>query len=107
MSMAEFSPYCPYFQQTLELLGRRWTAAILRALMSGAERFSDIKAAVPGLSHRLLAQRLRELIEAGLVVRIRRGRTALYRLTERGKALRPVFEAVDRWNTRWGVAAPS
>lgn len=82
-------------------MGRRWTASILRVLLSGAARFSDIARLIPGLSNRLLSERLRELMDAGLVTVTRRGRITEYRLTPRGRDLRRVFEAVDAWNTRW------
>jgi DNA-binding HxlR family transcriptional regulator len=58
--------YCPSFHQTVELLGRRWNGVILQALMAHAERFSEIRAVIPGLSDRLLAERLRELEREGL-----------------------------------------
>ena len=49
------SAFCPVYQRTVELIGRRWTGAILRALFSGVTRFSDLCETVPGLSDRMLA----------------------------------------------------
>jgi len=100
---AEFphNAYCPYFQQAIELIGRRWTASILRALFAGNERFSDIAKTVPGLSHRLLTERLEELREADLVTIEPGTKHGTYRLTERGKDLRAVFTELEEWNTRW------
>ena len=60
---------CHLFQASVELIGRRWSSAILLAVARGACRFSEIHASVPGLSDRMLAQRLRELETAGLVRR--------------------------------------
>ncbi len=93
--------YCPYFQQTMELIGRRWTASILRALFSGATRFTDIARTVPGLSNRLLTERLHELIDAGIVTAVPGIKHGTYRLTEKGEDLREVFAQLEAWNARW------
>jgi len=93
--------YCPYFQEAIELIGRRWTASILRALFSGAERFTDIAHTVPGLSPRLLTERLDELREAGLVTIEPGIKHGTYRLTERGRDLESVFREFEAWNARW------
>jgi DNA-binding HxlR family transcriptional regulator len=97
------SAYCAAFQATLELLGRRWTAAIMRALFASGLRFNEAGRLIPGISHRLLTERLGELQQAGLVERGEDGSTQLYRLTEQGRDLRPIFEAVEAWNRRWLV----
>jgi DNA-binding HxlR family transcriptional regulator len=61
---------CPYFHQAVELIGRRWTGAILEILMQGGSlRFSTIAAAVPDLSDRMLSDRLKELEAYALVER--------------------------------------
>jgi len=83
------------------LIGRRWTASILRAVFSGAQRFTDIAASIPGLSHRLLAERLKELQDAGLVVIEPSTKRGTYRLTERGEDLQKVFSELESWNERW------
>ncbi len=93
--------YCPYFQQTMELIGKRWTASILRALFAGATRFSEIARTVPGLSNRLLTQRLHELIEAGIVVPVPGIPHGTYQLTEKGEDLRGIFAQLEAWNARW------
>ncbi len=95
------NPYCPYFQQTIELIGRRWTGSILRALFAGQERFTDIADAIPGLSHRLLTERLEELREAGLVAIRPSTKHGTYRLTDRGADLTVIFQELEAWNTRW------
>lgn len=99
------SPYCAAFQATLELLGRRWTAAVMRALFAAPLRFNEAGRVIPGISHRLLTQRLAELQRAGLVERCEEGSTQLYRLTEQGRDLRAIFQAVESWNRRW-LAGP-
>lgn len=95
------NPYCPNFQQAIELIGRRWTASILRALFASAERFTDIAQTIPGLSHRLLTERLDELTEAGLVTIEPGIKHGTYRLTERGEDLRRIFSELEDWNARW------
>lgn len=96
--------YCPGFQQAVELIGRRWSGAILLAMLSGAERFSHIRASVPGLSDRLLAERLREYVDAGLAARevLEEQPVAVrYRLTEKGATLAPVVRELLEWSHRW------
>ena len=96
--------FCPYFQQAAEIIGRRWTGAVLRALLAGPLRFSQIERAVHKISARALAQRLRELEATGLVAR--RVDTGIpvrvsYRLTEKGKALEDVVARIERWAHDW------
>jgi DNA-binding HxlR family transcriptional regulator len=95
------SVYCPYFQRTLELIGRRWTAAILRTLFAGKARFTDIESSVPGLSARLLSRRLTELVQAGLVEEPSGARHGAYALTKRGLDLRAALAELEAWNQRW------
>lgn len=94
------SPYCPLFQALFELIGRRWTASILRTLFAGPARFGQIVTAVPGLSHRLLSRRLAELEAYGMVESFR----GKYGLTDRARDLEPLFLAAERWNSRWPEA---
>jgi len=92
------------YHHAVELVGRRWTGAILRALMSGLCRFSDITGAVPGLSDRMLAERLKELEAEGIVLRTVVPETPVrvgYSLTEKGRALESVIGALSAWAERW------
>ena len=96
--------FCPRFHVAVELVGKRWSGAILRAMLAGVTRFSDLAAIVPGLSDRLLSERLRELEGAGLVVRDVYPETPVrieYHLTEQGRALEPVIEALAHWAETW------
>jgi DNA-binding HxlR family transcriptional regulator len=96
--------YCPYYQNAVELIGGRWTGAIIRVLMSGVYRFSDIAAAIPGLSDRMLAERLRELESEGIVTRTVLPEMPVrieYRLTDKGRALSGVIEAIVEWLMDW------
>ncbi|MGE3960332.1 MAG: winged helix-turn-helix transcriptional regulator [Dehalococcoidia bacterium] len=99
----ELSAFCPRFHHAVELVGRRWSGAILRAMFAGNTRFSDIASTVPGLSDRLLSERLKELTQEGLVDRVAHqdsGRVE-YHLTTMGRELAPVIECLSDWADRW------
>jgi DNA-binding HxlR family transcriptional regulator len=98
---------CPLFHKAVELIGRRWTGAILSALLMGATRFTDIIHAVPGLSDRLLSERLKELEAEGIVTRDVTPSTPVlieYHLTDRGRDLTKVMDELGKWAERWAVA---
>lgn len=96
--------FCPYFQRAAELVGRRWCGAIARELLGGPRRFSELERAIPDISARLLAQRLREL-EAEMIVRrqVDAGPPVQvhYELTEKGLDLAAVVAEIERWAHRW------
>ena len=93
---------CSRYQHTAELVGRRWSAAIIRVAVGGPTRFSDIREAVPGLSARLLTQRLRELEQAGIVERREATPSrVIYRLTSKGRALSEVLLELENWVEDW------
>ena len=101
---ARLTAFCPNYHRAIELIGRRWTGAILRALLSGEARFSEIAATVPGLSDRLLSERLKELEAEGIVTRRVVPSTPVrvdYALTEKGQALGEVIMAVSTWADTW------
>jgi DNA-binding HxlR family transcriptional regulator len=103
------SAFCPSYHHAIELIGRRWTGAILRAMLSGEARFSDIASVVPGLSDRLLSERLKELEAEGIVMRTVVASTPVrvdYALSEKGQALSEVIAAVSTWAERWLTPAP-
>lgn len=98
------SLFCPRFQYAVELLGRRWLGAIVRVLVGGPARFNEILAAVPGLSDRLLTERLREMESLGLVdrrVEPTRPVRVSYALTECGRSLEEVCAGIGTWAVRW------
>ena len=106
----EMGAFCPEFHHAVELVGRRWTGAILRALMTGVTRFSDLSEVVPGLSDRMLAERLRELEAESVVLRTVYPETPVrieYSLTDKGRDLETVVDALSHWATRWSVATGS
>ena len=98
------SNFCPRYHHAMELIGRRWTGAILRVLINGPQRFNALLTEVPGLSDRLLSERLRELEAEGLVARhVLPGPPVRveYELTERGQDLDRVIRAISAWAEKW------
>ena len=95
---------CTVYQQAVELVGRRWTGAIITVLMASPRRFCEIGTAVPDLSDRLLSQRLRELEQCGIVEHVpcpERASTVRYGLTPMGRDLAPALDALGEWANRW------
>jgi DNA-binding HxlR family transcriptional regulator len=98
---------CPHFHHAIELIGKRWTGAIVIALTERSMRYGELGKAIPGLSDRLLSQRLRELEEEGLVERqVEAGAPVrvIYSLTEAGQQLDPVLSELKSWARRWKKA---
>lgn len=95
---------CPLYHEAVELIGRRWTGAVVSMLMRGPLRFSELVVAVPGMSQRLCSDRLRQLEAEGLVTRRVLSGPPLgveYELTEAGRDLREAMDAIGRWAHRW------
>ncbi len=95
---------CPRFHQAIELVGKRWTGAIIQALMDGPRRYSSLLQAIPGLHDRLLSERLKELETEGIVTRWVYPDTPVrveYKLSEKGRDLERVLVEMDRWADRW------
>jgi len=104
----ESGAVCPHFHHAIELIGKRWTGAIVCALTERPMRYGELGKAIPGLSDRLLSQRLRELedeelverqVEAGTPVRV------TYSLTRAGQELDPVLSGLKSWARRWKKAS--
>lgn len=95
---------CSRFHRAVELIGGRWSGAILQAILAGKHRYADIKAAIPGISDTMLAQRLRELEAEGLLQRQVIPTSPVrveYYPTEKGQALGPVLHAIGAWAEAW------
>ena len=96
---------CPKYHEAVELIGRRWTGAIVGVLIHRQTlRFGEIAEAVPQLSDRLLSERMKELESRGVVRRtVRPGRPVRveYELTEMGRALAPAVRELEAWARRW------
>src|SRR2546422_5981723 len=96
--------FCVSFQTAIELIGKRWNGAILAVLLDGPRRFSELVTTVPGLSERLLAERLRELEGKRILVRRVLHGPPLgveYELTDAGRELAPAVEVVTAWAHKW------
>jgi DNA-binding HxlR family transcriptional regulator len=96
--------YCAAYQEAVELVGRRWSGVILRAMLAGAMRFSEIRDAIPELTDRMLSERLKELETRGIAERRVVPSTPVrisYHLTPKGEDLREVVLGLQRWAERW------
>jgi DNA-binding HxlR family transcriptional regulator len=101
---------CPHLHEAVELVGRRWTGAILEVLRQSPRpmRFSEIAQAIPELSDRLCSERMKELERRGLVEReVHPGPPVrvTYALTDMGHALEPVLDELKTWAQAW-LAGP-
>lgn len=100
----ELESLCPTFHRTVEFIGRRWLGAIVLTLMRGPRRFNELLAAIPGISDRLLTERLRDLEEKGLIERRVLTTSPVrveYELTAAGHDLHEMFIAIQRWGHKW------
>ena len=99
--------FCPHYQKAIELIGRRWSGTILRALLGRSLRFSEISARIPEISDRSLSTRLKELETEAVIVRSVEATqpvSVTYELTAKGRALETVIAAVERWAHEWVAA---
>ena len=109
MNQLGYKQFCP-LAMAAELLCTRWTMVLLRELVAGTTRFNDLRRGVPKMSPTLLSQRLRELETAGIVERraLKSEKGVFeYHMTEAGRDLRSVVEAVGFWGQRWVEAKQS
>lgn len=100
-----YGQFCPVAKAS-EIVAERWTPLVLRELICGSKRFNDLRRGLPHMSPALLSQRLKEL-EFAQVIRRRSGagRTVEYSLTEAGRDLRPIIEALGCWGARWASSS--
>jgi DNA-binding HxlR family transcriptional regulator len=97
-----YGQLCP-FAHALDLIGERWALLVVRELLLGAKRFSDLAEGLPGIGTNILSARLRELEAAGVIVRRRLPPPAgsrVYELTEWGRELEDVMMALGRWGAK-------
>lgn len=106
MTVEEFGsgPFSKSFHEASELVGKRWTGAIIYAVFHGRTRFAEIASVIPGLSDRLLTERLKELVDFGILEKRLQdeasGRPS-YHLTDKGYGLRDVMIALHAWAQHW------
>lgn len=95
---------CARFHRAVELIGGRWTGAVIQLLLNGRMRFAGLRDAIPDISDRMLSERLRELEMEGIVERIVVPDTPVrveYELTEKGRALEQALASLGKWAERW------
>lgn len=100
--MRTYGQYCP-IARTAELFAERWTPIVVRNLAAGCTTFTQLREGAPGIPKALLADRLAQLERHGIVARRARegGRGSLYQLTESGRELKRVCDAMGEWGARW------
>lgn len=103
--MAEIVPQvCSRFHRAVELIGGRWTGAIIQTLLQGKTRYALIKAAIPDITDRMLSERLRSLEAEDLVTRWVIADTPVrveYELTDKGRSLENALHEISSWANRW------
>jgi len=102
--MGDSASVCPKYHRAVELIGRRWTGAIVNVLLQGRRRFNEIADCIPDISDRMLVERLRELEAEAILVRIVVAETPVrveYELTQKGRALEGAVRAIGDWAERW------
>jgi len=98
------SQMCPRFEKAVEILSKRWTSLIVFQLLSGPQRFVQIDHALPNLSGKVLSERLKELEQEGIVRRVVYPESPVrieYSLTDKGRALAPIFTEIAKWSAEW------
>jgi DNA-binding HxlR family transcriptional regulator len=106
---ASYKQFCPV-AMAAEILCTRWTVVLLRELVAGSTRFNELRRGVPRMSPALLSKRLGELEAAGVVERERLADppgVEAYRLTQAGRDLQPVIEAIGTWGQKWVETEPT
>ena len=98
--MTQYGQFCPVAKAS-EIFAERWTPLVLRELLCGTERFSDIRRGVPLMSPSLLSNRLKALERNGIIERRGSPRAARYILTEAGEELRPVVMLLGQWGKKF------
>jgi DNA-binding HxlR family transcriptional regulator len=103
--MKGYGQFCPV-AKAAEIVAERWTPLVLRELLCGSRRFCDLHRGVPLMSRTLLAERLEQLEDAGIVRSVAKphGRGREYHLTAAGEELRPLIDRLGEWGQRWARA---
>ena len=99
---------CGRFHRASELIGRRWTGAIIFVLLGSPCRFATLRDAIPDITDRMLSERLQELEQEGVVERTVVPDTPVrveYALSKKGRALRPAIDAIADWSHTWEKTA--
>ncbi len=100
----DLHPICPRFEKTFLLLGKRWTGLVIRVLLERRLRYGEIEQAIPGISDRLLTERLKELIQEGIIDRTVIDQMPVrieYGLTKKGLSLAKALDPLQAWAEDW------
>src|SRR5688572_7475316 len=110
MPRRTYAQFCPA-ARALDVVGERWTILLVRELLLGRKRYTDLLEGLPGIGPNVLAFRLRQLLEAGLVRKVKLpppAASTVYELTELGEGLRPIVRELTRWGLNFlGPPQPS
>jgi DNA-binding HxlR family transcriptional regulator len=104
-STEEFKHICTNFHNAIEFIGKRWMGAVIFSLLEGPKRYHEIMSSIPGISDRLLTERLRDLETEGLIVKrviATAPKKVEYELTPAGKELEEVIHALMKWVKKRG-----
>ncbi|MBO9129863.1 helix-turn-helix domain-containing protein [Bacillus sp. 165] len=95
---------CPKYEAAFGLLGKRWNGLILHVMMNGPKRFNELTETIPNISQKMLAERLKELEECGIVIRSVYPETPVrieYALTQKGTELQRSLTEIQHWAEKW------
>jgi DNA-binding HxlR family transcriptional regulator len=102
--MSDAANLCPRFHIAVELIGSRWSGAIISRLLASRARYNELRAAIPEISDRMLSERLRALEGEGVLTRTVVPESPVrveYELTAKGRALQASIDAIGKWATHW------
>lgn len=100
LNQENYSHICSNYHQAIEFIGKRWMGMIIYTLLSGPKRYHEIHEKIPGISDRLLTERLNELVSAGLINKTfidSSTKKVEYELTPNGLAFKEVIQSIVKW----------
>jgi DNA-binding HxlR family transcriptional regulator len=109
-SLSQEPQLCSQFHSAIELIGRRWTGAIIFLLLRSRSRYATLRDAIPDITDRMLSERLQELEQQGIVERTVLPEAPVrveYSLTKKGEALASAVDAIGEWAHKWGASNES
>ena len=98
--MKSYGQFCS-IARALDFLGERWTLLVVRELLCGSTRFNDLRRGIPRISRTMLSQRLRELLDAGVITRGAGDEGPTYALTQAGQELAGAVRELGTWGQKW------
>lgn len=96
---------CPKFEEAVTILSKKWNGLVISLLLENPYRFCRLRDSVDGISDRVLTERLRELQSQGIIakreIEEKESTYTCYSLTEKGKALEPIYKDIQEWAEKW------